>query len=53
MARRALLVLVNALVAATPAAADNVIGRKERVDTQIDALNDKISAARARTRARG
>jgi murein DD-endopeptidase MepM/ murein hydrolase activator NlpD len=42
---------VTALVAATPAAADNVIGRKERVDTQIDALNDKISAARARERA--
>jgi murein DD-endopeptidase MepM/ murein hydrolase activator NlpD len=51
MARRVVLLLLIALVAVGPAAAENVIGRKERVDTKIDALNDKIAAARARERA--
>ena len=51
MARRLFLVLLIALVAATPAAADNVIGKKEQVDNQIAGLNDKIAAARARERA--
>lgn len=48
---RVVCVLLLALVAATPAAADNVIGRKARVDDRIAELNDKITAARARERA--
>jgi murein DD-endopeptidase MepM/ murein hydrolase activator NlpD len=51
MARRVVLLLLIALVAVAPAAGENVIGRKERVDNKIDALNDKIAAARARERA--
>jgi len=48
MARRLLLVLLITLAAAAPAAADNVVGKKERVDSEIASLNDKIAAVRAR-----
>jgi murein DD-endopeptidase MepM/ murein hydrolase activator NlpD len=51
MARRVAFLLLLALVVATPAAADNVFGRKQRVDNKIAALTDKIAAARARERA--
>jgi murein DD-endopeptidase MepM/ murein hydrolase activator NlpD len=51
MPLRVVLLLLIALVAVAPAAAENVIGRKERVDSKIGALNDKIAAARARERA--
>ena len=51
MARRVVLFLLIALVAVAPAAAENVIGRKERVDSKIETLNEKIAAARARERA--
>jgi murein DD-endopeptidase MepM/ murein hydrolase activator NlpD len=51
MASRVLCVLVVAFTVATPAAAENVVGKKERVDNQIASLNDKIAAARARERA--
>jgi murein DD-endopeptidase MepM/ murein hydrolase activator NlpD len=51
MPRRVVLLLLIALVAVGPAAAENVIGRKERVDSKIGALSDKIAAARARERA--
>jgi murein DD-endopeptidase MepM/ murein hydrolase activator NlpD len=51
MARRLVFLLLLSLLAATPAAADNVLGRKQQVDSRIAALNDKIAAARARERA--
>jgi murein DD-endopeptidase MepM/ murein hydrolase activator NlpD len=51
MARPVAFLLLLALVVAAPAAADNVFGRKQRVDNKIAALNDKIAAARARERA--
>jgi murein DD-endopeptidase MepM/ murein hydrolase activator NlpD len=51
MARRVVLLLLIALVAVAPAAGENVIGRKERIDSKIDTLNQKIAAARARERA--
>jgi murein DD-endopeptidase MepM/ murein hydrolase activator NlpD len=51
MARRVVLLLLIALVAVAPAAGENVIGRKERIDSKIDTLNEKIAAARARERA--
>jgi murein DD-endopeptidase MepM/ murein hydrolase activator NlpD len=51
MARRLVLFLLIALIAVAPAAAENVIGRKERVDSKIETLNEKIAAARARERA--
>jgi murein DD-endopeptidase MepM/ murein hydrolase activator NlpD len=51
MTRRVAFLLLLTLVAASPAAADNVFGRKERVDSKIATLNDKIATARARERA--
>jgi murein DD-endopeptidase MepM/ murein hydrolase activator NlpD len=50
MAARLLCLIFLALVVVTPAAGDNVIGKKERVDSQIESLNDKIAAALARER---
>jgi murein DD-endopeptidase MepM/ murein hydrolase activator NlpD len=50
MAARVLCVLLLALVVVTPAAGDNVLGKKERVDSKIERLNDKIAAALARER---
>ena len=47
MTRRVLLILLIALLAAAPAAGDNVT-RKESVDSQIAGLYDKIAAARAK-----
>jgi murein DD-endopeptidase MepM/ murein hydrolase activator NlpD len=51
MLRRVALVLLLALVAATPAAPVTVLGKKERIDNQIETLNERIAAARARERA--
>jgi murein DD-endopeptidase MepM/ murein hydrolase activator NlpD len=50
MAARLVCILLLSLVVVTPAAGDNVIGKKERVDAQIEGLSDKIAAARARER---
>jgi murein DD-endopeptidase MepM/ murein hydrolase activator NlpD len=50
MAARLLCIILLSLVVVTPAAGDNVIGKKERVDAQIESLSDKIAAARARER---
>jgi murein DD-endopeptidase MepM/ murein hydrolase activator NlpD len=47
--RRVLLVLLLALIAASPAAGDNA-SRKQAVDSRISSLNDKIAAARAKER---
>jgi len=47
--RRVLLVLLLALIAASPAAGDNV-SKKQAIDSKISSLNDKIAAARAKER---
>jgi murein DD-endopeptidase MepM/ murein hydrolase activator NlpD len=51
MGRRLLLVLLLSLIAVGPAAPANVVGKKERVDSQIQSLQGKIAAAAARERA--
>ena len=51
MGRRLLLVLLLSLIAVGPAAPANVVGKKERVDAQIQTLQGKIAAAAARERA--
>lgn len=51
MTRRLLCVLLLSLILVAPAAGDNVIGKKERVDAKIESLHDKIAAAQARERA--
>jgi len=44
MARRAALVLLLAVVAAAPAGADTIVGRKQSVDAQIAALGQRVAA---------
>ena len=51
MGRRLLLVLFLSLIAVGPAAPANVVGKKERIDSEIQTLQGKIVAAAARERA--
>jgi murein DD-endopeptidase MepM/ murein hydrolase activator NlpD len=51
MVRRVLFVLALSLVAAAPATAESVLGRKERIDSKIETLNEKIASARQQERA--
>jgi murein DD-endopeptidase MepM/ murein hydrolase activator NlpD len=48
--RRALAVLLLALLVVTPAAAETTTRKKQRIDSRIETLNDKIAAARAKER---
>jgi murein DD-endopeptidase MepM/ murein hydrolase activator NlpD len=48
--RRALAVLLLALLVVTPAAAETTTRKKQRIDSRIETLNDKIATARAKER---
>jgi murein DD-endopeptidase MepM/ murein hydrolase activator NlpD len=51
MGRRLLLVLLLSLITVGSAAPANVVGKKERIDSEIQTLQGKIAAAAARERA--
>jgi murein DD-endopeptidase MepM/ murein hydrolase activator NlpD len=48
MVRRAVLVLVLAVVAAAPAGADTIVERKQSVDAQIAAIGSRVAATQRR-----
>ena len=48
MVRRAVLVLVLAVVAAAPAGADTIVERKQSVDAKIAALGDRVAETQRR-----